>query len=270
MGFRDKVGVVLTDNELRYILWRSYENLASPNHDQSILGEAADVAKQSELKVGNSAEHGIEAEYAPAGDYSPRDRVFVRNIYESRVRSGSYQFKEAVQDSMLGLKELYLAVLGKKTRIEDVPGFENAYTFENAMSSATSAQQHIYNIRFMQPLLKEVGRIAGANERKRRELTNYIMAKHGIERNEYMRNEAAANSEKTERDFAGLMGLTGEADWQSAEATAQQWVENYEDTVDTTALREAINKATKATLEKIYLSGIISKDTSLPSTKNGQ
>lgn len=266
-GFRDKVGVVLTDNELRYILWRSYENLAEPGRYRSILGEAADVAKQSELKVGNYAEQGVEAEYAAegdlyrSGDFSPRDRVFARYAYESMVRSGSYQFKEAVQDSMLGLKKLYQAILGRKTRIEDVPGFENAYLFENRMSSMNAGEQHEYFQRYMQPLLQEIGRIAGANKRKRRELTDYIMAKHGLERNEYMRNEAAANGEDTDRDFAGLIGLTGEADWQAAEDTARQWVDDYEAMYDTAALWEAINKATKATLEKVYLSGIISKDT---------
>ncbi|MBD5414840.1 MAG: hypothetical protein HDR46_00990 [Bacteroides sp.] len=266
-GFRDKVGVVLTDNELRYILWRSYENLAEPGRYRSILGEAADVAKQSGLKVGNYAEQGIEAEYAAegdlyrSGDFSPRDRVFARYAYESMVRSGSYQFKEAVQDSMLGLKKLYQAILGRKTRIEDVPGFENAYLFENRMSSMNAGEQHEYFQRYMQPLLQEIGRIAGANKRKRRELTDYIMAKHGLERNEYMRNEAAANGEDTDRDFAGLIGLTGEADWHAAEDTARQWVDDYEAMYDTNALWKAINKATKATLEKVYLSGIISKDT---------
>lgn len=185
------------------------------------------------------------------------------------MRVGGYQFKEAVQDSMLGLKELYRAIwegadaLGRKQnfRIEDVPGFENAYLFENRMSSMNAGEQHEYFQRYMQPLLKEIGRIAGANKRKRKELTDYIMAKHGLERNEYMRNEAAANGEDTDRDFAGLMGLTGEADWQNAEDTARQWVDDYEDMVDTTDLWEAINKATKATLEKVYLSGMISKET---------
>ncbi len=129
------------------------------------------------------------------------------------------------------------------------------------MSSMNAGEQHEYFQRYMQPLLKEIGRIAGANKRKRKELTDYIMAKHGLERNEYMRNEAAANGEDTDRDFAGLMGLTGEADWQNAEDTARQWVDDYEDMVDTTDLWEAINKATKATLEKVYLSGMISKET---------
>lgn len=267
-GFRDKTGVVLTDNELRYILWRSYENLAEPGRYRSILGEAADVAKQAELKVGNYAEKGIEAEYAAEsgdlyrpGDFSPRDQVIARRYYESVVRSGSYQFKEAVQDSMLGLKALYQAVLGKGKRIEDVAGFENAYLFENRMSSMNAGEQHEYFQRYMQPLLKEIGRIAGADKRKRRELTDYLMAKHGLERNEYMRNEATTNGEDSDRDFAGLIGLTGEADWQAAEATAQQWVDDYEAAHNTAPLWDAINKATKATLEKVYLSGIISKET---------
>ncbi len=53
IGFKDFSGVTLSDNELRYILWRSYENLAEPGRYRNILGEAADVAKQAELKVGN-------------------------------------------------------------------------------------------------------------------------------------------------------------------------------------------------------------------------
>ena len=63
-GFRDKTDVVITDNELRYLLWRSYLNLSMPNNTLGLLGEAEDVAKQYELKVGNYAEHGIEVGYA--------------------------------------------------------------------------------------------------------------------------------------------------------------------------------------------------------------
>lgn len=456
-GFRDKVGVVLTDNELRYILWRSYENLAEPGRYRSILGEAKDVAMQSDLKVGNYAERGIEAEYAaepsaitelskrfdealkqyeerrlpqgfrfelgmpsaylksagfpnlpicmratllarkagderhpfeasdlkglveaiqqpiaifeyskpnmrnlivdvkrgdkhflvgmtldykagdieinsvsglfpkeshewikwiqdgkairidqkekvqtiidslrtnPAeseriglnlddvtkvvksfenptieedelsrpGDFSPRDKAIARDAYEKMVSSSGYQFQEAVQDSMLGLKKLYDAVLGEKTRIEDIAGHENAYLFENRMSSMNSAEQHEYFIRYMKPLLKEIGNIAGANTRKRQELADYIMAKHGLERNQYMRARAIANGKNANRDFSGLMALTGEGTLASAENTAQKWADDYESLYDTTSLWEAINNATKATLEKIYQSGMLSKE----------
>ena len=43
----------LTDNELRYILWRSYENLKEPGRYRSIIGEARDMSKQRDLNVGN-------------------------------------------------------------------------------------------------------------------------------------------------------------------------------------------------------------------------
>ena len=328
-GFRDRAGVVLSDNELRYLLWRSYENLVAPGHFRNIFGEAKDIAKQFELKVGNYAESGITAEYVAdvwvdkqkslewlrsvksksqantiqdlnsdkidqqrmnladvdyldlddvakivenfenppvedeelyrSGDFSPRDKVLARDIYNRICASGSYQFREAVQDSMLGLRELYSSIVD--TRIEEVAGYENAYLYENRMSSTNASDQHEYFIRYMKPLLKEIGRIVGANERKRNELTDYLMAKHGLERNEYMRKEAAAKGKDTDRDFAGLIGLTGEADWQSAEATARKWVADYESSVDTANLWQAINNATKATLEKVYTSGIISTET---------
>ena len=51
IGFTDFSGVTLTDNELRYILWRSYENLKEGKRS-SLFGEAADIAKQFELGVG--------------------------------------------------------------------------------------------------------------------------------------------------------------------------------------------------------------------------
>ena len=58
LGFKDFRGVTLTDNELRYILWRSYENLSSNKHN-GIFGEAADIAKQYELGTGEF-ENNIE------------------------------------------------------------------------------------------------------------------------------------------------------------------------------------------------------------------
>lgn len=46
----------LTDNELRYLLWRSYRNLVDPNSYLKPLGYIDDVAKQKELKVGEYSE----------------------------------------------------------------------------------------------------------------------------------------------------------------------------------------------------------------------
>lgn len=195
------------------------------------------------------------------GDFTAHDRVLAAKEYERMLSQGSWQFREATQDSMLGLKTLYQSILGRGHRIENVAGYENAYLYENRMSSANNGEQHQYFSRFMKPLLKSIHELCGSKELERRMLTDYMIAKHGLERNEHMRNEAAANGEKSDRDFAGLCGLTGEDDWKEAERLAQEMVDDYEADHDTTELWGNVKKATDATLEKLYLSGMISEDT---------
>lgn len=58
LGIKDafKGTEAISDNELRYILWRSYQNLVNPGRYRSFVEEAIDVAKQRELKVGEYAE----------------------------------------------------------------------------------------------------------------------------------------------------------------------------------------------------------------------
>ena len=45
----------ITDNDLRYILWRSYKNLQGGGK-HSILDKAEDIAMQYRLKAGNYAD----------------------------------------------------------------------------------------------------------------------------------------------------------------------------------------------------------------------
>lgn len=52
IGFKNLTDVSMGDNELRYVLWRSYENLKEPGRYRNFFAEAADVAKQYQLKVG--------------------------------------------------------------------------------------------------------------------------------------------------------------------------------------------------------------------------
>lgn len=197
IGFDDFRGVTLTDNELRYILWRSYENLAEPGRYRSILGEAADVAKQYELGVGNYSDTNRNPNFAADSndelyrDGSPEmhERELARDRYERRVKTGMFQSQEALQDSMLGLKEAMQAILGQGTNIEDVDGFENAYLGENRLSSVNKAEADAFAHTLFKPMLDEVAKLA-RTEAEREELTDYMMAKHGLERNTYMRNEA--------------------------------------------------------------------------------
>lgn len=309
-----KAGLVLnrtlTDADLRYILWRSYENLKEPGRYRSILGEAEDISKQMDLKVGNFAETDNSAASVADGDsymyrdgdvMDERDRAIVRDRYERTIQSGMYQFREAVQDSMLSLRRL-MEHIAEATG-EKVKDFENAYMAENALSSKNHAEQDIYGKLLFNPMLDEIHNLAKENS-SRDEVTQYMMAKHGLERNKVMARRAAEQTamdelgkdlraaeravqndpldqdaldtlddvkqrmqdrvdelykENRERDYGGITGLMGEDDLATAESLAKQFVLTFEGDHDVDLLWGRVNACTKATLEKTYKAGLLSK-----------
>lgn len=279
LGFSDFRGVTLTDNELRYILWRSYENLKEGKHS-NLFGEAADIAMQHKLMVGEFADTSTDDVLNRDGDPEIHERTLARAKYEQRVKSGMYQSQEALQDSMLGLKEAMNAILGKNTRMEDVDGFENAYLGENRLSSVNKAEADAFAHLLFKPMLEEVAKLAH-NTAEREELTDYMMAKHGLERNRVMAERDAQKDfaeyqkqhskgtktlqnfidECRKRDYAGLTALTGMEEIADAEAEALVMVDEYENAHDTTALWSKVNAVSKAVLSKSYECGMMSKET---------
>jgi len=213
------------------------------------------------------------------GDPEMHERTLARQRYEQRMKSGMYQSQEALQDSMLGLKEAMTAILGKNTLIEDVAGFENAYLGENRLSSVNKAEADAFAHLLFKPMLDEVAQIAHG-EAGREELTDYMMAKHGLERNRVMAERDAqkefADNQKQHpksskslqdfidefrnRDYAGLTDLTGMESVADAEAEAQAMVEEYENGHDTTALWSKVNAVNEAILSKSYECGMMGKE----------
>ena len=135
------------------------------------------------------------------GDSVEYNKAMARDIYERRVSRGLFQTQEAMQDSMLGLKEAMDAILkaeGKgKTYIEDVAGYENAYLGENRLSSVNQAECTAFAQTLFKPMLEEVAILAKTAD-ERAILTDYMMAKHGLERNEVMARRAAEKQAKEE------------------------------------------------------------------------
>ena len=134
------------------------------------------------------------------GDSEEYDKAMARDIYEQRVRRGMFQTQEAVQDSMLGLKEAMDAILKAEDEdvyIEDVAGYENAYLGENRLSSVNQAECSAFAQTLFKPLLEEVAKLAKTAD-ERAELTDYMMAKHGLERNQVMARRAAEKDARSE------------------------------------------------------------------------
>lgn len=205
-----------------------------------------------------------------------------RDAYERRVKSGLYQSREALQDSMLGLRTAMEEVLkaegsGYSGRVEDIPGFENAYLGENRLSSVNQAEVDEFGRRLFKPLL-EIAASFGSSKEARQALTDYMMAKHGLERNALMRERAKKKAmEELEgdrlqkkldsiekRDFAGLTALTGEKKVADAEQAARKMVADFEQTYgdggQIDALWKAVRGVTGATLKKMKDSGLITKE----------
>ena len=274
IGFEDFGGVTLSDNELRYILWRSYENLAEPGRYRSILGEAADVAKQYELKVGNYAvAEPHHQNIAENDDTLYRDGDSLRRRYDRKVRTPNksrsvkwkenllYRLKEAYQDSMSALKTLQ-DMISEETG-NPIHSFENAYIAENSMSAENKSQAEIYERDFYKPMMKVVQKLIklGASYE---ELKSYIIAKHGLERNEeFSKRDAEQDGDTWDgaitRDYSGLTELTGDKD--NFTEAAQMIVDEFESKFNVSELWDKINAATKETLRKSYNSGLMSKST---------
>lgn len=213
--------------------------------DRPDLSTAAKVVENFENPKPESENDALFRDGA-AKDY---EKAQARETYERRVSTGMFQSREAIQDSMLSLKvamdAIEEATAGKAKRIEDYDGFENAYLGENRLSSVNQAESAAFAHLLIRPMMEEVNRLAPTAE-DRAELIDYMFAKHGLERNAYMRQQAAekklaeykkqnpgtaktaADFIDAERDYAGLTTLTGEADVSAAEAEAQRMVADYE------------------------------------------
>ena len=260
-NFADTHAFTLSDNELRYILWRSYENLKEPGRYRSILGEAEDVAKQAELKVGNYGEAAAQqrqterltqkereqkpntaamygsarnSDYAAANDgvrepeaWGKRDMLSkaeqvshgidpdllfrdtiedddntARETYNRMADEAKSRIREAWQDSMINVRNLQQAVL--EQRGEKLEDYEDAYNAENRSHGKSRAESEYFTDNLYKPLLKAVDDVAKAAKVSVGDVTEYMMAKHGLERNiVFARRDADAAYKKAYDEAKG-------------------------------------------------------------------
>ena len=197
----------ISDNELRYLLWRSYENLAEPGRYRSIMGEVRDIAKQHELNVGNyssstdvtamSAENDVRFREADEAE-EDLSREW-QDEYDRRTLSAVFKFTEAAQDGMKSVSILQ-DVISKETD-KPIKEDENVWALQNRLSSTNKYEQDYFYENYYKPLMMAVGNLvkAGAryNELGRNmedaqdDILKYLISKHGIERNAHFREVAA-------------------------------------------------------------------------------
>ena len=179
------LGWDISDRELRYILWRTYQI----KKGEGLMGQAKDIAMQEKLGVGNYE----DARFRQGESAAP---VKVAATYDALIKKSSYQTQEALQDSMLSLKkvmEMIMQAKGDAKYIEEIEGYQNAYMGENRVSSVNQAEAAAYSRMALEPLVEEVSRLA--KKAHHSYVTDYMMAKHGLERNRVMAFQKAVEAD---------------------------------------------------------------------------
>lgn len=231
------------------------------NSDEEILsGEDSRLRFRTSGNVGSSN---------TARDiYEEKTRVIDRNGRKSDTANLMRRLKEAYVDSMQSLKYLQDAISEETGKpVED---FENAYLAENSMSSKNKAQTDIYLNRFFNPI-KDAIRDLQKEGAEYGDIVRYLMAKHGLERNEVFSKRDAEKDGgvwdgSVRRDYSGLTELTRrETDTVAPRideitSRAEDIVRKFEMDHDTDVLWEKINAATKDTLRTSYVTGMLTKD----------
>lgn len=305
---KTKLNFNISDRELKYQLWKSYQ-LRRNKGKENIIDRAKDISMQAKLRVGNNSDlfrnaggshdtavvitkhnettsgrENLDTLFRDADDPVDYERALVRDSYERRMRSAIYQMREAMQDRYLSLKktmeDIWKASGKTFKQITDIPAYQNPYLGLVALSSVNEKEVEQFHRQLFKPLLKEMLRLAPTAD-DRAKLTDYMMAKHGLERNilmaernakiefeqEKKRNPQTTKTlqyfidENRKKDFSGLTALTEKNNVADAENEAKQMVTDYESKHNTSELWKLTKAVTDSIIQKQYETGYIDNNT---------
>ena len=273
----------LSDRELAYILWCSYQNLKAGEKGRYVA-EAERIAMRYKLKAGKNAMTDTEKKEHSVllrGELDNLQEILAKDTYERLVTSGSHLERTAWVDMLSPLQDLQHAI--EKNGGFKLGDFENPYNAYITMSSRNYAQMDIYKRTLYADMIEAIHALGSETGRSYEEIKTYVMAKHGMERQKYMAGKAAEEAydryksmhpfgqktldyfidEYEEKSFAGLTELFGTQSVSDAMDEAQKYVEEVEAEAGSLAdsLWDSIRAATKSSLQRAYEAGLISKET---------
>lgn len=281
-GFFRSLGIDLRmrDEDIAYMLWKSKNRLEKGDSLVTIIHKVAkDGNMRDTLLFRDPLVRGGTILSTPSEDR----RTMIRTIgavsegvrsFSAMTREFYKRFREGYQDQKIHIRDFQKAV--EKETGHKVKDYEDAYIYENTTQGRAEYDVNHFKANEFAALVNEVARLSrdGKNidKDKRRKVDLYMKAKHGLERNEVMRREALASVEQPSpeliesignKDFAGLTAITKALSAETKgmdEDIVRQFVEEFEKENDTKKLWEAVGKATRATLEKMYQCNLISRE----------
>lgn len=171
------INIKISDNELRYILWRSRQNLDK----NKPLDLAKDVAMQYQMGVGN---------YFREVDQTPEQSII--DAWDNIASSTMFSLRESTVDYLTAIDK-FQDLISKRTG-EEIKSFENAYDSMTFLFSKNRVEMDWYDSNIVTPMRKVILELVGKqkgrkwdwNKGELRKLVMYVEAKHGAERNRQM------------------------------------------------------------------------------------
>lgn len=279
---RARIYLKLTDQDLMYLLWKGVRKLQSQNSVSEIADHAAKdyalfrEAEASYVRMGTSINLEID----------DIDKVKLHNL----IISHSFRFTEAYQDRMLAVKKMQELIEEKIGK--ELPDYMNTYRYENTLASKNTYETEFFRNNYLRLMVKSIATLENRGM-SRRDIENYIMLKHGLERNEYMKkreidkwyipefqriestrhedgedvyiekireldNERELKLEELKKvDFAGISVIADEI----PDTNIEQYIKDVEDqySVEINDLWQSIKGATDYSLKKWFDCGMIDK-----------
>ncbi|NCC65685.1 MAG: hypothetical protein EOM15_13630, partial [Spirochaetia bacterium] len=163
-----------------------------------------------------------------------------------------FDARRKLQDRMLGLRRLQEIITERGGK---VPDWANPYNEENRSYSKTLFEQDRYNDRLFKPLIAHIADIGKKHDLTPEEVSRYMKAKHSLERHESGTDALSDNPLD-----AWNMDLVNDLITDFEGKVSKQELDT---------LWKLTNKATWAAVEKIYQSGMMTRDQYLALQERG-
>jgi len=190
-AFKDamrKLGVKLkmTDGDIMNLLWKSKNRLTDGDTAFEIMGK---MSKAESVKKETESFDRVFRDSATLNDTMDEmsDDPVIKAEMHASIKSKSFQWQEGYQDRMLAVKKLQ-ELLEKHTG-KKLPDHMNVYIFENTLSSRNTYEIEQYKELYTNKMMENVKAFISKGY-SMPEVENYVIAKHGLERNDYFRINA--------------------------------------------------------------------------------
>ena len=204
--------IKIGDNELRYILRASYNNMVNPNSMSTIDGWAKDTNMRNELGINEATPELLSRTGIDPTEVS---RETARATYERVVQDQYQEFQRQFQDAMQPVR-IAIDAIQQETGNLPIEDHENFLLIQNQASSRSRVEIDNFTRRYYSPIVEAVDSIIDQilesrgydkKDKKKRaeaygEIRQYMIAKHGLERNLYYQSHNTRKLNATEKKKA--------------------------------------------------------------------